>query len=226
MPTLQNPTASVMSERRRQEIAAIADAYGIAVVEDDSYGFLLPEVKALGAYAIRPKNFYYLTGTSKSLAPGLRIGFLHAPFEMVDRLAAAISATTFIAPPSTAEIVAEWITDGTADEVMSWKRNEVRRRQKAARAILGEFEYRAHPVSPHGWLTLPEPWCARDFVSQAQMRGVLIAPAEDFVAARATNAHAVRVCVGPVRKPSRLEEALTTLREILNGPPEPCCTLV
>ncbi|TDI46248.1 MAG: PLP-dependent aminotransferase family protein [Acidobacteria bacterium] len=71
MPTLQNPTAVVMSERRRQEIAAIAESYGLAVVEDDSYGFLLPEVKALSAYATTKKNFFYLTGTSKSLAPGL-----------------------------------------------------------------------------------------------------------------------------------------------------------
>ena len=79
MPTLQNPTAAVMSERRRQEIAAIAESYGLAVVEDDSYGFLLPEVKALSAYAMSKKNFFYLTGTSKSLAPGLRIGFLLSP---------------------------------------------------------------------------------------------------------------------------------------------------
>ena len=57
MPTLQNPTAVVMSERRRQEIAAIAESYGLAVVEDDSYGFLLPEVKPLGAYVTTKKNF-------------------------------------------------------------------------------------------------------------------------------------------------------------------------
>ena len=53
MPTLQNPTTAVMSEKRRQEIVAIAEAYGLAVVEDDSYGFLLPDVKALGAYATK-----------------------------------------------------------------------------------------------------------------------------------------------------------------------------
>ncbi len=133
MPTLQNPTAVVMSERRRQEIAAIAESYGLAVVEDDSYGFLLPEVKPLGAYVTTKKNFYYLTGTSKSLAPGLRIGYLLSPAEMVDRLAAAISATTFIASPVTAEIVTAWLENGTADQVMDWKRGEVRNRQKLAR---------------------------------------------------------------------------------------------
>ena len=226
MPTLQNPTAAVMSERRRQEIAAIAESYGLAVVEDDSYGFLLPEVKALSAYAMSKKNFFYLTGTSKSLAPGLRIGFLLSPGEMVDRLAAAISATTFIASPVTAEVVTAWIEDGTADQVMEWKRGEVRLRQKLAKKLFKNFDYRAHAASPHGWLTLPEPWCVRDFVSQARMRGVVISPAEDFVAARSTNAHAVRLCVGPVRQASRLERALETLVEILENPPEPCRAMV
>lgn len=225
MPTLQNPTAAVMSEKRRQEIVAIAEAYKLSVVEDDSYGFLLPEARALGAYASRD-HFYYLTGTSKSLTPGLRIGFLHAPSAMVDRLAAAISATTFIAPPLSAEVVAAWITDGTADEVMEWKRGEVRKRQQQAKKILGDFDYQAHPASPHGWLTLPEPRCVSDFVSQARMRGVLVSPADDFAAGRLTNAHAVRLCLGPVPHRRQLTAALQTLVDILRGPQEPCCAVV
>lgn len=225
MPTLQNPTAAVMSEKRRQEIVAIAEAYKLAVVEDDSYGFLLPEAKALGAYAAS-QHFYYLTGTSKSLAPGLRIGFLHAPSEVVDRLAAAISATTFIAPPPAAEVVATWIADGTADEVMEWKRGEVRKRQQLAKKILSGLDYRAHPASPHGWLTVPEPRCVSDFVSQARMRGVLVSPAEDFAAGRLTNAHAVRLCLGPVRDRKRLTGALQTIAEILHEPQDPCCAVV
>ena len=225
MPTLQNPTTAVMSEKRRQEIVAIAEAYGLAVVEDDSYGFLLPDVKALGAYATK-QHFYYLTGTSKSLAPGLRIGFLHAPSSMVDRLAAAISATTFIAAPPMAEVVASWIADGTADKVMEWKRGEVRKRQQQAKKILSRFDYRAHVASPHGWLTLPEPWCASDFVSQARMGGVLVAPADDFAAGRLTNAHAIRLCLGPMRDRRRLDRALRTLVEILDEPQKPCCSVV
>jgi len=225
MPTLQNPTATVMSPKRRQEIVAIAEAYGLAVVEDDSYGFLVPEAQALGSYTDK-QHFYYLTGTSKSLAPGLRIGFLHAPRAMVDRLAAAISATTFMAPPPTAEVVATWIADGTADKVMDWKRDELRKRQQQARKLFGGFDYRAHPASPHGWLSVPEPWSVSDFVSQTRMRGVIVSPADDFAAGRLPNAHAVRVCLGPVPDRRRLTRALETLVEILNQPPEPCCSVV
>lgn len=226
MPSLQNPTAAVMSEERRREIVAIAESYKLPVVEDDSYGFLLEGHKPLAALASSPSRFFYLTGTSKSLAPGLRIGFLHAPSGMIDRLAAAISSTVFNATPATAHVVAQWIEDGTADRVMDWKRREITERQKLARRILGSFDYRAHPASPHGWLTIPEPWCVRDFVEQARMRGVVVSPAEDFIVARSTSAHAVRICLGPVEDRSRLKEGLTKLKDILERPPAPCQTIV
>lgn len=221
MPTLQNPTASVMSEARRRDVVRVAESYGVAVVEDDSYGFLLPQQTPLVSLASSPSSFYYLTGTAKSLAPGLRIGYVHAPLAMVDRLAAALSSTTILAPPPTAEIVSRWIQDGTAERVMDWKRGEVRARQKLAKAVLRGLDYRAHAASPHGWLHVPEPWTVGDFVEQARMRGVLVSPAEDFIAARSTSAHAVRICLGPVRDRARLEQALAILVDILERPPAP-----
>jgi DNA-binding transcriptional MocR family regulator len=226
MPTLQNPTSAVMSEDRRRQIAAIAEAYGIAVVEDDSYGFLLPRQKPLRSFASNPSKFYYLAGTSKSLAPGLRVGFLASPPAMVDRLASSLSATTIMAPPAMAEVVSHWIDDGTAERVMEWKRGEIRARQKLAVSILGAFDYRSHSMSPHGWLTIPEPWCVRDFVGQARMRGILLSPAEDFIAGRSTSAHAVRVCLGSVPERARLGSALATVAEILERSPAPYQALV
>jgi DNA-binding transcriptional MocR family regulator len=226
MPTLDNPTSAVMSEERRKKIAAVAEAFGLAVVEDDSYGYLLPRQKPLRSFVKDPSRFYYLAGTSKSLAPGLRIGFLLSPPQMVDRLTASLSATTIMAPPPMAEVVSRWIEDGTAERVMEWKRTEIRARQKLAASIFGGLEYRAHPASPHVWLYVPEPWSVRDFVAQARTRGILVSPAEDFIAARSTTAHAVRICLGPVSERSRLESALSTLAEILKRSPGPSQALV
>jgi len=223
MPTLHNPTGVVMPQTRRKEIAAIAAKYGVPIVEDDSYGFLLPNETPLSAYA---DDAYYLAGTSKSLAPGLRIGFLLPPSSMVDRLKAAISSTTFSVPTLMGDVVAEWIFDGTADRVMSWKRSEVAERQQLAQSLLGQYDDVSHPMSQQVWLTLPEPWCTSEFVDQAAMRGVLVSPAEDFIAGRAPPPHAVRVCLGPVANRERLQEGLQVLAEILGQPPEPCQVVV
>jgi hypothetical protein len=58
------------------------------------------------------------------------------------------------------------------------------------------------------------------------MRGIALSPAEDFIAARSTSAHAVRICLGPVAERSRLGSALATLAEILERSPAPYQALV
>ncbi|MCZ6917808.1 MAG: PLP-dependent aminotransferase family protein [Gemmatimonadetes bacterium] len=219
MPTLHNPAGIVMPEERRAEIAAIADRFALPVLEDDSYGFLVPDVKPLATFS---PNVYYLCGTSKSLAASLRIGFLLCPPDMVDRLTAAISSTTFMASPPMGAVVAEWIFDGTADRIMAWKRKEVAARREVAAAVLGRFDNTGHPMAQHLWLELPDPWRTDQFVSQARMRGVLVSPAEDFVVDRSPPPYAVRVTLGSVRTRDALKRGLTTLAEILDAPAEPC----
>jgi DNA-binding transcriptional MocR family regulator len=218
MPTIQNPTSAVMSESRRRELAEVVNEAGLVVVEDDTYGFLLPEPPRLAALCER---VYYIAGTSKSLLPALRVAYLWAPADAVDRLESRIAATTYLASPLMAEIVTRWIGDGTAERVMLWKRDEARARQEIARRILGDWDYTAHPESPHGWLRLPEPWSSLDFTSQAAERGVRIMPAESFAARQVSVPDAVRVCLGPPRSQATLERALQTLAATLRTGPEP-----
>ena len=179
----------------------------------------VPDETPLSAYA---EAAFYVAGTSKSLAAGLRVGFVLPPRQMVDRLKAAISSTTYSVSPLMADVVAEWIFDGTAGRIMGWKRDEVARRQEMAQAVLGRYSANQHPLSQQLWLSVPEPWCTSEFVAQAEMRGVLISPAEEFVAGRAPSPHAVRVCLGSVADRATLERGLDTLATILDGPPEPC----
>ncbi len=222
MPTLQNPTAAVMSEKRRQEIVAIAEAYGLAVVEDDSYGFLLPHLPPLACFAA---DAFYIASASKSLAAGLRIAYVIPPPDMVDRLTANVCSTTYMAAPAMADVVAAWVADGTADQIMEWKRVESAARQAMATRVLAQYGYAGHPAAHHGWLTLPEPWTTADFVAQASMRGVLVSPADDFLTGRARR-HGVRLSLGPPATRDILEKGLIRLSEILAESPEPRGTVV
>lgn len=78
MPTLHNPTAIVMPESRRRAIAEIARRHGVFIIEDDVYGFLLDErPPPLRAFA--PEITLYITSLSKSVAAGLRVGYVAAP---------------------------------------------------------------------------------------------------------------------------------------------------
>lgn len=221
VPTIHNPTGSVLPEERRRRIAEIARAHGVAVVEDDVHGLLVDDPPPpLAAFA--PEISYHLAGTSKTLTPGLRVGYMLAPEGQVERIAAGIWTTAFMVPPLMAEIAARWIGDGTADRLLAARRREAEIRHALARRILGEGRTPAHPRGYHLWLALPEPWRADDFVAQARQRGVGVTPPSAFAVGRGAVPHAVRVCLGAVADRSRLEKALGILVDILDQPPEPC----
>ncbi len=225
IPTLQNPTATVMPLDRRREIARIAEEYGVSIVEDDVYGFLDAEAPPpIAAFA--PEHVYYINSTSKSIAPGLRIGYMVAPTQAVNRIASAISSSTWEAAPLMAEMVTRWIEDGTIERVIDWKRRETEARQQLARKILGPIAVGSHPMSCHLWLQLPEPWRGGDFSDRAAARGVIVIPAEAFVTGRGAAPYAVRICLLSTQDRRQLEKGLDILREILNSAPEPALTLV
>lgn len=225
IPTIQNPTATVMPVDRRKEIARLAQQHGVAIVEDDVYGFLDAEAPPpIAAFA--PEHSYYINGTSKSIAPGLRIGYMVAPLQAVNRTAAAISSSTWEAAPLMAEMVTRWIEDGTLERVIDWKRRETEARQALAQKILGNISNGSHPTSCHLWLQLPDPWRGVDFSDRAAARGVIVAPAEAFVTGRGAAPHAVRICLLSTQERHQLEKGLAVLQEILHSAPEPALTLV
>ena len=220
MSTLQNPTGRTMSVTRRRELAAIAQAHDLAVLEDDVNGFLPADpLPPIASFA--PAHTYYITGTSKSLAPGLRIGYVVPPANQVDRLSAAIETTTWFTAPLLAELVTQLIESGEADAMASWKRTETEARYSLALDILGPWLGGSQSVSFHLWLTLPEPWRMETFVAQARSRGVVVNPAEEFLVDRERSHHAVRVCLGAALSRARLEEGLRRLAELLSFPPKP-----
>ncbi len=112
MPRLQNPTSAVMPDRRRRQIAAIAEKHRLTVIEDDVYGFVSPEKTPLAA--LIPNRTVYLTSLSKSLFPGMRLGCVAAPPELIDGIAGAVWSSMIMASPIGADLLSGWIEDGTA----------------------------------------------------------------------------------------------------------------
>jgi len=212
MPRMQNPLSTVMSEKRRRQIAAVAEKYRLTVIEDDTYGFLSPERTPLRP--LIPHRTVYVTSLSKSLFPGMRLGCAVAPAPMIEKITRAVWATMISTSPIGADLLSGWIEDGTAARIAAWKRSEGAARQMMARRLLEGEKYQTHPTSHHLWLSLPQRWTSDAFVAQVRSRGVVVNASSEF----AVGDHmprAVRLCLGTPRTRAGLEQALTRVAECL-----------
>jgi DNA-binding transcriptional MocR family regulator len=214
VPTFQNPTGAVMSKERRQDIAAVARRHGLTIIEDDVYGFLLPAQPPTIA-SLLPEQTCYVTTTSKSISPSLRIGFIAAPAALLPRLESAVYATVSFASAPSAEIFTSLVESGEADRIVEKKRKIIREHQRVARRILGNRIKGTHEMCPHIWLGLPEEWDAQDFAQESAARGVSIAPSSVFALDRRQLRNAVRVAVGAAPNAADLQAALETIVSVM-----------
>jgi len=212
MPRMQNPLSTVMSEKRRRQITAIAEKYRLTIVEDDTYGFLSPERTPLRP--LLPQSTIYVTSLSKSLFPGLRLGCVVAPAPLVEKITRAVWATMISTSPIGADLLCGWIEDGTAARIAAWKRSEGAARQMMARRLLAGERVQSHPTSHHMWLSLPARWSSDAFVAQARARGVVLNASSEFAVGEQAP-RAVRLCLGTPRTRAGLEQALTRVVECL-----------
>lgn len=217
-PTLQNPTNATMSPARRQAIAEVARRQDLIVVEDDVYG-TLPEHRPVALATMAPERTIYIGSASKCFVPGLRIGWIVAPGQMVPRLAGAVHSRSLGPSGLNADIVARWITDGSADQLVLAQRREIAARQALAAEAFAGLDARGEVGSMHVLLTPPSPWTAAGFAAAAEARGIIVVPASRFAVEPEFAPEAVRVSLSGALDRASLEPALTMLAELCRQMP-------
>lgn len=196
MPTLHNPLGWVMSASRRRELVAIARRHGLILIEDAAYAFLAEGAPPPLA-SLAPETTVYVSSLSKSVATGLRVGFVCAPREWVPKLERAIRATTWNTPAIMTAIACGWIEDGTVARLEDEKRRDATMRQGFAAQVLGRVKRISHPASYFVWLPLEQEVRA-DAVAMALMRErISVSTAVPF-STSAHVPHAIRLALGSV----------------------------
>lgn len=216
MPTLHTPTTATMDTAHRAAIAEVARKHGLTIIEDDVFGFLPPE-RPLPLAAFAPERTIYVTSVSKSLAPGLRVGYALAPCEHVRALRTAVSLSSWMPPPLMAEIAARWIEDGTADSLNAFQRDEAAARQAMARDLLPDQHLNANPHGFHVWLTLPPHWHADVFRMEAESRDIKVMVGGAFAVNPSNSPNAVRLCLSHEITRARVREGLVVISELLQS---------
>ncbi len=217
-PTLQNPTAITIPERRRKELASIAKHCNVRIVEDDPY-WLLADAPPPPIATFAPEQVCYISTLSKCLTPGLRVAFvlIRDPHER-ERFLVALRSFALMVAPLTAALATQWILDGSAGGLMEGVRNEARLRHRMARDILAG-RYSGSGDGLHVWLELPAYWNSSQLARAAGSEGIAVTPAEAF-ATGGGSVNAIRISLGSIKDRGRLQAALQRLSHLLARRPE------
>ena len=187
IPTFQNPSGVTLSVERRRGLAELASSGRVQVFEDDPYGLVrfdgepLPTVFELTG----GRNVIYSSSFSKTIAPGLRVGYVIVPLELAEELEDVV-ASTYITPALvTQATVLEFLDRGLLEPNLERVRGLLRARRDAMLDALDrELAGRARWSRPEGgyflWLELPDELDASELLVRASESGVTFVPGVDF----------------------------------------------
>jgi DNA-binding transcriptional MocR family regulator len=217
-PTLQNPTAITMPERRRKALASIARRCKVRIVEDDPY-WRLAEAPPPPIATFAPEQVAYISTLSKCLTPGLRVAYvlIRDPQER-ERFLVALRSFALMVAPLTAALATQWILDGSAERLMEGVRQEARLRHRMARDILAG-RYSGLGDGLHVWLELPAYWNCAQLARVAASEGIAVTPAPAF-ANGGVCVNAIRISLGSIKDRGRFQAGLQRLSRLLARRPE------
>ena len=210
MPTLHNPLGWVLNAGQRQALADLARQHDLLIIEDAAYARLVSRPPPpVVSYA--PERTVYVTGFSKNIATGLRVGVVISPPRYRPEIERAIRATTWNTPTLISSLICAWIEDGTVARFETQKRQDARQRQQVAREVLCGLPVVSHPDSYFVWLPLGEESRADRLANALMERRISVSTAEPFCVS-ATIPQALRVALGSVPFDS-LRPALLSVRD-------------
>ncbi|WP_405483812.1 PLP-dependent aminotransferase family protein [Streptomyces sp. NBC_00009] len=223
VPNFQNPTGRTMSDAQRASVAEVAARRGMWIVEDDPYGELRYEGEAAGWIASYPgaEDRTVLMGSfSKVMAPGLRIGWLRAPAELLRACAVAKQAADLHTPTVTQLAAARYLADRDLDAHIATVRQAYGERRDAMLAALADaLPDGAEWSRPQGgmflWARLPQGADATALLRTAIGHDVAYVPGAPFYAGEPDPA-TLRLCFVS-ETPEVIREGLGRLGAALRG---------
>ena len=198
IPTVQNPTATIMPENRRKKIIEIAEKYNFLIIEDDCYADLTWDRK-------RPKSIYsfcendrviYCGSFSKSLAPALRVGYIVASWKIISKILAFKNDGGSGAIEQM--ILADFCSKNYESHVLSLVKELKRKCDIMIQALEIEFGSIAEFDVPKGgifiWITFPSNINTNKLYEVALKKGIALNPGSEWVSNPSDGINKIRLC--------------------------------
>ncbi|MCX7708062.1 MAG: PLP-dependent aminotransferase family protein [Anaerolineae bacterium] len=187
VPTWCNPTGLSLSEARRRALAALAEQHGLLILEDDVYRELWYDAPSPAALqSLAPAMVIRLGSFSKILAPGLRVGWLVAPPELVTRcMRSGLLDSGGGVSHFAAHVVAAYLELGLLDRHIAQLRTAYRSRRDALMAALAQYlpdhcRWQRPGGGFFAWVQLPAGFDSAALLPDAEAAGVSYVPGSRF----------------------------------------------
>jgi 2-aminoadipate transaminase len=217
IPTVQNPTATILPEARRVKLLRLAEQYGVPIFEDDCYSDLIWDGKRPPAlYALsKSANVIHCGSFSKSIAPALRVGFLVAPWSIMSRM---LPLKTDAGSGSIEQMVlAEYCAPHFATHLPVLRKALRKKVETLMEALNEQFGTTAEFEDPKGgiflWVKLPDNVDTLKLYQAALKEGVAINPGPEWSTDKAHSGSRLRLCfASPTHQ--QIREGVAILAEV------------
>jgi len=198
IPTVQNPTGTILPESRRAELLKLSHQYGVPIFEDDCYADLIWDGKRPAALYAMSKNggVIHIGSFSKSIAPALRVGFIVAPWTVLSRM---LPLKTDAGSGALEQMVlAEYCAPHFAEHVPKLTRGLRAKLDTLMEALDEQFGTAAEFEDPKGgiflWVKLPDNVDTLKLYQAALAAGVAINPGPEWSTDKAYAGSRLRLC--------------------------------
>lgn len=213
---VHSPTTTKTSLARKKEIAALAERFGLTIIEDDCHSIAPTDVPAYRA--ILPKQSYFISSLTKSVSGALRFGYAVTPVGRSAELRQVAQSSFHGVAQPMLDMVCDLVSRGDAALIRDKVISHTAERVRLAVNRLGGWDIRWREDAPFLWLKLPQGWRASGFTVACERNGIAVRPADEFALANASAPNAVRLAVTTCVSQERYLRALDDMNTLLANP--------
>lgn len=214
-PSCSNPTAIMMNIPRRKDIAEVIKKHQLILLEDDVYSFLAPKDYLPLSHFV-PDQFIYMCSISKSLCPGIRVGFIAYADAFAEKITRGIFTINIKTSSLNAEVVTELINTGAADEIIAKKKEIAKNRNLIYRKYFDINNPNENPLSFFRWLPLSRQYHPAQFEQDVLAAGVRIFHSYRFVIRKEDISQFIRISLSAPSDSKELHKGLDILKNCLS----------
>ncbi len=223
MPTCSNPTSIFMPQTRRTELAEIIRSFHLLVIEDDIYSFLTAYDQTAGDikpfFSLVPEQTIHICSISKSLCAGLRLAFIAFPGRYRESLVTGMLDINLKTVSLNAEIIAELIESGDAENIVKQKVIFARKRNRIFQSVFPQDEFPPLYHTDHierffHWMQIPDHLTSEELELLALQKGIRVLGSHRFAIQNEKKSSYVRVSITSPDTEDDLKIGLLTLKSI------------